>query len=121
MQGAALVGVFLRVAPFVAKRGLPHRRADGRGERPAHQAVGKRGGAVVDANLELIRAAYQELIDVTAPLRAAAPAAAAGAPRRHARNGTRMTRPWTSRLTVTRSTSSMTPDPIVIDESAIAR
>jgi len=33
------------------------------------KSVGKRGGAVVDANLELIRAAYEELIDVTAPLR----------------------------------------------------
>jgi hypothetical protein len=31
--------------------------------------VGKRGGAIVDANLALIRAAYEELIDVTAPLR----------------------------------------------------
>jgi len=36
---------------------------------PLTKHVGKRGDAVVDANLALIRAAYQELRDVTAPLR----------------------------------------------------
>jgi hypothetical protein len=39
---------------------------------PLTKQLGKRGGAVVDANLALIRAAYEELIDVTAPLRAPA-------------------------------------------------
>ena len=61
---------------------VPASRAAGRRTRPAHRRVarrgaaarcskqlGKRGGAVVEANLELIRAAYEELIDVTAPLR----------------------------------------------------
>jgi hypothetical protein len=42
---------------------------------PLAKHVGKRGGAVVEANLGLIRAAYEELIDVTGPLRAAPPAA----------------------------------------------
>ena len=69
MQGAALVGVFLRVAPFVAARGLPLDELMAAVKGPLTKAVGKRGGAVVEANLKLIRAAYEELIDVTAPLR----------------------------------------------------
>ena len=72
MQGAALVGVFLRVAPFVAARGLPLDELMAAVKGPLTKAVGKRGGAVVEANLRLIRAAYEELIDVTAPLRNAA-------------------------------------------------
>jgi pyruvate-ferredoxin/flavodoxin oxidoreductase len=69
MQGAALVGVFLRVAPFVAARGMPLDELMAAVRGPLTKAVGKRGGAIVDANLALIRAAYEELIDVTAPLR----------------------------------------------------
>jgi pyruvate-ferredoxin/flavodoxin oxidoreductase len=69
MQGAALVGVFLRVAPLVAERGLPIDELLAAVRGPLQKQLGKRGGAVVEANLKLIRAAYQELIDVTAPLR----------------------------------------------------
>jgi pyruvate-ferredoxin/flavodoxin oxidoreductase len=69
MQGAALVGVFLRVAPFVAARGVSLDELMTAVERPLTKSVGKRGGAVVAANMRLIRAAYEELIDVTAPLR----------------------------------------------------
>jgi pyruvate-ferredoxin/flavodoxin oxidoreductase len=76
MQGAALVGVFLRVAPFIAGRGLSLDELMAAVKGPLAKHVGKRGGAVVDANLGLIRAAYEGLIDVTAPLRAAPPPAA---------------------------------------------
>jgi pyruvate-ferredoxin/flavodoxin oxidoreductase len=76
MQGAALVGVFLRVAPFIAGRGLSLDELMDAVKGPLAKHVGKRGGAVVDANLGLIRAAYEGLIDVTAPLRAAPPSAA---------------------------------------------
>jgi len=76
MQGAALVGVFLRVAPFIAGRGLSLDELMAAVKGPLAKHVGKRGGAVVDANLALIRAAYEGLIDVTAPLRAAPPEAA---------------------------------------------
>jgi len=72
MQGAALVGVFLRVAPFVAERNLPLDELMAAVRGPLTKSVGNRGGAIVDANLELIRAAYEELIDVTGPLRRAA-------------------------------------------------
>jgi pyruvate-ferredoxin/flavodoxin oxidoreductase len=71
MQGAALVGVFLRVAPLVAERGLSLDKLMRAVRAPLQKSVGKRGGAVVDANLSLIRAAYEELIDVTGALRAA--------------------------------------------------
>ena len=65
MQGVALVGVFLKVSPFAARAGL---------DRPAlMEAVranltrffGKRGSAVVDANLAVIQGAYDGVIDVT--------------------------------------------------------
>jgi pyruvate-ferredoxin/flavodoxin oxidoreductase len=68
MQGAALVGVFLRVAPLVAARGLSSDELVAAVRRPLQKHIGKRGGAVVEANLALIRAAYDELIDVTGPL-----------------------------------------------------
>jgi pyruvate-ferredoxin/flavodoxin oxidoreductase len=68
MQGVALVGVFLRVSPFAERADL--------GRDALHEAVrsrlgrffGKRGGAVVDANLAVIEAAYDALIDVSAAL-----------------------------------------------------
>jgi pyruvate-ferredoxin/flavodoxin oxidoreductase len=74
MQGAALVGVFLRVAPFVAAHGLSVDDLMAAVKPALAKSVGKRGGAVVDANLGLIRAAYEDLIDVTGPLRGVAPA-----------------------------------------------
>jgi pyruvate-ferredoxin/flavodoxin oxidoreductase len=74
MQGAALVGVFLRVAPFVAERGLSLDELMAAVEGPLKKAVGKRGGAVVTANLRLIRASYEELIDVTGAIQSAAAA-----------------------------------------------
>ncbi len=69
MQGAALVGVFLRVAPLIARRSMALDELIESVRGPLTKQVGKRGTAVVDANLALIRAAYDELIDVTAPLR----------------------------------------------------
>ena len=69
MQGVALVGVFLRVAPFAADAGLDRDALlRGVGERLG-RFFGKRGGAVVDANSALIAAAYDDLIDVSAAAR----------------------------------------------------
>jgi pyruvate-ferredoxin/flavodoxin oxidoreductase len=71
MQGVALVGVFLRVSPFAAAAGLERDAL----LRAVHDRLGrffgKRGGAVIDANLEIIAAAYDGLIDVSAALTAA--------------------------------------------------
>jgi pyruvate-ferredoxin/flavodoxin oxidoreductase len=69
MQGATLVGVFLRVAPLVAERAISVDELMNAVRGPLERSVGKRGGAVVDANLGLIRAAYEELIDVTGAVR----------------------------------------------------
>jgi pyruvate-ferredoxin/flavodoxin oxidoreductase len=74
MQGVALVGVFLRLTPFAARAGL------GRAEllhavRPQLQRFfGKRGGKVVEANLDLVAAAYDGVVDVTAAIKALVPA-----------------------------------------------
>jgi pyruvate-ferredoxin/flavodoxin oxidoreductase len=65
MQGAALVGVFLRIAPFVRTHELDADALTDALRAPLARFVGKRGGEVVAANLALIRAAYEELIDVT--------------------------------------------------------
>ncbi|MGZ6373076.1 MAG: hypothetical protein ACXWL8_06745, partial [Candidatus Limnocylindria bacterium] len=64
----ALVGVFLRLAPFAARAGLA-RKALLTAVRPGlTRFFGKRGSAVVDANLAVIAEAYDRVIDVTAAL-----------------------------------------------------
>ena len=65
MQGVALVGVFLRVAPFAAAAGMGrHRLLEAVGERLG-RFFGKRGAGVVRANLAVIGEAWDGLIDVT--------------------------------------------------------
>ncbi len=68
MQGVALVGAFLRVAPFAAESGLDRDRLMDEVRTRLGRFFGKRGGAVVDANLAVIEAAYDDLIDVTAAI-----------------------------------------------------
>ena len=69
MQGVAMVGVFLRVSPFAAAAGLDRDALMAAVRDRLGRFFGKRGGAVVDANLAVIEAAYDGLIDVTAALR----------------------------------------------------
>jgi pyruvate-ferredoxin/flavodoxin oxidoreductase len=65
MQGVALVGVFLRVAPFAAAAGMGrHRLLEAVGERLG-RFFGKRGASVVKANLAVIAEAWDGLLDVT--------------------------------------------------------
>lgn len=66
MQGVALVGVFLRVSPFAERAGLGRDALLSAVRERLGRFFGKRGGAVVDANLEVITEAYDGLIDVTA-------------------------------------------------------
>jgi pyruvate-ferredoxin/flavodoxin oxidoreductase len=66
MQGVALVGVFLRVAPFAGRAGLDRDTLLEAVRARLGRFFGKRGGAVVDANLAVIAEAYDHLIDVTA-------------------------------------------------------
>ena len=68
MQGVALVGVFLRVAPFAAAAGMGrHRLLEAVGQRLG-RFFGKRGANVVRANLAVIGEAWDGLIDVTAAI-----------------------------------------------------
>jgi pyruvate-ferredoxin/flavodoxin oxidoreductase len=70
MQGVALVGVFLRVSPFAERAGLDRDALMAAVRDRLGRFFGKRGGAVIDANLAVIEAAYDGLIDVTASLEA---------------------------------------------------
>jgi pyruvate-ferredoxin/flavodoxin oxidoreductase len=70
MQGVALVGVFLRVAPFAHELGLDGDQLFTALRRVLQRYFGKRGGSVVDANLDVIREAWETLIDVTASVSA---------------------------------------------------
>ncbi len=65
MQGVALVGVFLRVAPFAAEAGFDRTALLDAVRTQLTRFFGKRGGAVVDANLAVVSAAYDHAIDVT--------------------------------------------------------
>jgi pyruvate-ferredoxin/flavodoxin oxidoreductase len=75
MQGVALVGVFLRVSPFAARAGLDRDQLLAAVRTQLGRFFGKRGGAVVEANLEVIAEAFDGLIDVTAAVAAARDAA----------------------------------------------
>jgi pyruvate-ferredoxin/flavodoxin oxidoreductase len=68
MQGVALVGVFLRVSPFAARAGLDRDALLEAVRARLARFYGKRGGAVVEANLAVIAAAYDGLLDVTGSL-----------------------------------------------------
>ena len=68
MQGVALVGVFLRVSPFAAEAGLDRVALMAAVRDRLGRFFGKRGGSVVEANLAVIEAAYDGLVDVSAAL-----------------------------------------------------
>jgi pyruvate-ferredoxin/flavodoxin oxidoreductase len=68
MQGIALVGVFFRVTPFAKRAGLDRERLLTEVRGRLGRFFGKRGAKVVDANLDVIREAYDSVIDVTAAL-----------------------------------------------------
>ena len=68
MQGIALVGVFFRVTPFAKRAGLDRDRLLVEVRERLGRFFGKRGAKVVDANLEVIREAYDSVIDVSAAL-----------------------------------------------------
>jgi pyruvate-ferredoxin/flavodoxin oxidoreductase len=64
MQGIVLLGVFLRVAPFVARQGLREPELFAAVERALRRAFGKRGESVVQANLRAVQRGYSEVIEV---------------------------------------------------------
>ena len=70
MQGVALVGVFLRVTPFAERAGLDRATLMEAVADQLGRFFGKRGAATVDANLAVIAAAYDSVINVTGALSA---------------------------------------------------
>jgi pyruvate-ferredoxin/flavodoxin oxidoreductase len=68
MQGVALVGVFLRVAPFAAQAGYDREQLLEAVGKQLRRFFGKRGTAVIKANLAVIADAWDGLIDVSAEI-----------------------------------------------------
>jgi pyruvate-ferredoxin/flavodoxin oxidoreductase len=72
MQGIVLLGVFLRVAPFVAERGLTDAQVYAAVESSLRKFFGKRGEAVIAENLEAVKRGRSEVFEVPPELIAAA-------------------------------------------------
>jgi pyruvate-ferredoxin/flavodoxin oxidoreductase len=72
MQGIVLLGVFLRVAPFVQERGLSAMEVDAAVEKSLHKFFGKRGEKVVQENLAAVRRGRSEAFEIPADVMMAA-------------------------------------------------
>ncbi|HEU4342452.1 MAG TPA: 2-oxoacid:acceptor oxidoreductase family protein [Candidatus Binatia bacterium] len=64
MQGIVLLGVFLRVAPFVTERGLRDEQVYEAVEKSLRKFFGKRGEKVVKENLEAVRRGRSEVFEI---------------------------------------------------------
>jgi pyruvate-ferredoxin/flavodoxin oxidoreductase len=64
MQGIVLLGVFLRVAPFVRQRGLSDAEVDATVEKSLRKFFGKRGEKVVQENLLAVRRGRSEVFEI---------------------------------------------------------
>jgi pyruvate-ferredoxin/flavodoxin oxidoreductase len=61
MQGIVLLGIFLKATPFAAEAGLSDEEVMAGVENAIRKYFGKRGEAVVQANLKAIRRGYNEV------------------------------------------------------------
>jgi pyruvate-ferredoxin/flavodoxin oxidoreductase len=64
MQGIVLLGVFLRVAPFVQARGLSDAAVDATVEKSLRKFFGKRGEKVVQENLAAVKRGRTEVLEI---------------------------------------------------------
>jgi pyruvate-ferredoxin/flavodoxin oxidoreductase len=64
MQGIVLLGVFLRVAPFVRERGLSDSAVDNAVEKSLRKFFGKRGEKIVRENLTAVRRGRSEVMEI---------------------------------------------------------
>jgi pyruvate-ferredoxin/flavodoxin oxidoreductase len=64
MQGIVLLGVFLRVAPFVHQRGLSDDEVDAVIEKSLRKFFGKRGEKIVQENLVAVRRGRGEAFEI---------------------------------------------------------
>jgi pyruvate-ferredoxin/flavodoxin oxidoreductase len=65
MRGVALAGVFLRVSPFASRAGMTRDEVLNAVAERLQRFFGKRGKLVVDANLAVVTAAYDGVVNVT--------------------------------------------------------
>jgi pyruvate-ferredoxin/flavodoxin oxidoreductase len=72
MQGIVLLGIFLRVAPFVAARGLADAEVYAAVEKSLRKFFGKRGEKVVQENLTAVRRGRDDAIEIPPELMTAA-------------------------------------------------
>jgi len=64
MQGIVLLGVFLKVAPFVQERGLSGTEVDAAVEKSLRKFFGKRGEKIIQENLTAVRRGRSEVIEI---------------------------------------------------------
>ena len=72
MQGIVLLGVFLRVAPFVTERGLSDDEVYAAIEKSLRKFFGKRGEEVVMENMRAVKRGRSEVIEILPEVMAAA-------------------------------------------------
>lgn len=65
MQGMGLAGAFLRLTPFARTSGLGRDQLLSLTEAPLAKAFGKRGTAVLRANLDVIARGYDEVVELS--------------------------------------------------------
>ncbi len=72
MQGIVLLGVFLRVAPFISERRLNDEEVYAAVEKSLRKFFGKRGETVVQENLQAVQRGKREVFEIPAGVIAAA-------------------------------------------------
>ncbi len=70
MQGIVLLGIFLKVTPFSEEADLTYPQVMERAESALRKYFGKRGEAVVQANLKAVRRGYDSVIELSAETKA---------------------------------------------------
>jgi pyruvate/2-oxoacid:ferredoxin oxidoreductase beta subunit/Pyruvate/2-oxoacid:ferredoxin oxidoreductase gamma subunit/Fe-S-cluster-containing hydrogenase component 2 len=67
MQGIVLLGAFLKLTPFAEKAGLDKEKLFGSLRQTLTKYFGKKGGSVVDDNINAARRGYDEVMLITPP------------------------------------------------------
>ena len=68
MQGIVLLGIYLRVAPFVVEAGLTDDQLFDAAEDALRRKFGKRGEQVVQENLICVKRGYAEVFEIPADI-----------------------------------------------------
>jgi pyruvate-ferredoxin/flavodoxin oxidoreductase len=68
MQGIVLLGIFLKVTPFDEEAGISSEEVMNRSEKALRKYFGKRGEAVVQANLRAVRRGHDSVFEVPADI-----------------------------------------------------